>query len=76
MTGNLGPTSHLDSQDAYSANALMQLGASASAGDGGVQQANVGGMAGLASADAAVLDERQIPGDGIPVQWPMNIFDG
>ena len=73
MTGNLGP--NLDSQDCYSANALMQLGGR-DLGNGDGAQTNVS-IAEL-TANAGVLDHSQLgqPGSGVPVQWPMNIFDG
>lgn len=66
MTGNLGLS--LDSQDAYSANALMQLGAR----DGVQSNAGIAGL----TPNAAVLDESHLPANGLPAQWPMNIFDG
>jgi hypothetical protein len=71
LTGNLGP--NLDSQDCYSANALMQLGGR-DLGNGGSAQANMS-IAEL-TANVAVLDDSHLPAANIPVQWPMNIFDG
>jgi hypothetical protein len=73
MTGNLGP--NLDSQDCYSANALMQLGGR-DLGNGDGAQANVS-IAEL-TANATGLDHSHLgqSANGLPVQWPMNIFEG
>ena len=65
MTGNLGP--NLDSQDCYSANALMQLGGR-DLGGGDETQANVS----IAELTAGQLSQA---GNGLPVQWPMNLFE-
>ncbi len=72
MTGNLGP--NLDSQDCYSANALMQLGGrDLGNGDGGHADGSIAEL----TASATGLDHHLgQSANGLPVQWPMDIFDG
>lgn len=75
MTGNLGLS--LDSQDCYSANALMQLGGrDLGNGDGSQTNASIAEL----TANATGLDHSQLsqvpPDHGMPVQWPMNLFNG
>ena len=70
MTGNLGL--NIDSQDCYSANALMQLGGRDIAnGDG--TQVNVS-IAGLTTAVTG-LDQSQLGQSANGMQWPLNMFD-
>lgn len=75
MTGNLGPG--LEPQEQlYSASALMQLGGR-DLNNGDTAQTNTS-IAELTASTTGLLDHSHLgpANSGLPVQWPMNIFDG